>query len=102
MAANTIAVKATGSGCAQQNLCYYPDTEEAGAIEWTYTITDGVNPIADVDVWVTTDIAGANVIASGRTNASGVVTFYLDAGTVYVWCQKSNYTFSNPDTEVIS
>jgi hypothetical protein len=77
----------------------------AGAIAWTYTLTSSVSPnppIADADVWVTTDIGGANVIASGKTNASGVVTFYLDAGTVYVWRQKSGFDFSNPDTEILS
>jgi hypothetical protein len=75
----------------------------AGAITWTYTVTDSVTalPIADVDIWVTTDIVGANIIASAKTSAAGVATFYLDAGTVYVWRQKSGYTFTNPDTEVV-
>ena len=76
----------------------------AGAIEWTYTLTDADTgfPIADADIWVTTDEAGENVIASGRTDQSGVVTFYLDAGTVYVWRQKSGWNFDNPDTEAVS
>ncbi len=75
-----------------------------GAIQWTYTLTSSVDglPIADADVWVSTDLAGANIIASGRTNASGAVTFYLDAGTVYVWRQKSGFDFVNPDTEVVA
>jgi hypothetical protein len=75
-----------------------------GAIEWPYTLTDSGTglPIADVSVWVSTDAAGENVIASGSTDAYGVVTFYLDAGTVYVWRQKAGYSFSNPDTEVVS
>jgi len=76
----------------------------AGVITWTYTITENITdlPISDVDVWITTDSAGANIIASGKTNSNGVVTFYLDAGTVYVWCQKSGYNFSNPDVEIVS
>jgi len=53
-------------------------------------------------VWVTTDLPGTNVIASGRTDAAGVVAFYLDAGTVYVWRQKSGWDFTNPDTEVVA
>jgi len=74
-----------------------------GAITYNYTVTtDGSTPIPDVDVWVTSDSAGTQILASGRTNQSGVVTFYLDAGTVYVWCQKSGYNFSNPDVEVVS
>lgn len=75
-----------------------------GAISWPYTLTNALTglPIADADVWITSDSGGANVLASGRTNASGVVTFMLDAGTVYVWRQKSGWNFTNPDTEVVS
>ena len=76
----------------------------AGAITWTYTITDSGTglPIADVDVWITSDEAGTNVIATGKTDADGVATFYLDAGTIYVWRQKSGYNFTNPDTEEVT
>ena len=72
-----------------------------GATAKTYTVTDGVNPIADVDVWVTSDIAGAVVVASGKSDSSGEVVFYLDSGvTYYIWRQKDGYNFTNPDTEV--
>jgi hypothetical protein len=76
----------------------------AGAITWTYTLTNQINglPIADADVWVTTDAAGLNAVASGRTDQNGAVTFYLDAGMVYVWRQKSGWNFTNPDVEVVS
>lgn len=76
----------------------------AGAIEWTYTLTDEDSgaPIDGAEVWVSTDLAGTNVIASGTTNASGVVTFYLDAGTVYIWCKKGGYDFTNPDQETVA
>jgi hypothetical protein len=59
------------------------------------------DPIPDADVWVTTDIAGLNVIASGKTDAFGVVTFFLDPGTIYVWRQKSGWDFTNPDVEIV-
>jgi len=77
----------------------------AGATEWTYTLTstvDPYDPIADADVWVTSDATGHNVIASGTTDANGVVTFYLDDGEVFIWRQKSGWNFDNPDTEVVS
>ena len=76
----------------------------AGAITFTYTLTSSVDasPIADADLWVTSDEAGTIVLASGRTDASGQVTFYLDAGTVYVWRQKSGWNFTNPDTETVA
>ncbi|HSW83552.1 MAG TPA: hypothetical protein VLH12_08760 [Usitatibacter sp.] len=81
------------------------DVAGAGAFTWAYTLTNLVTglPIADADVWVTSDAGGANVLASGRTNANGVVTFFLDAGTtVYVWRQKSGFNFTNPDQETVA
>lgn len=80
-------------------------TTGGGAIAFTYTLTSTVDPfppVPDADVWATSDLSGVNVIASGRTDANGQVTFYLDAGTVYVWRQKSGWNFVNPDTEVVS
>jgi len=47
------------------------------------------------------DIIGEYVVASGVTNALGKVTFYLDAGTYYIWSQKAGYDFTNPDIEVV-
>jgi hypothetical protein len=76
----------------------------SGAIAWTYTLTSSVDatPLDAVAVWVTSDALGANVLAIGQTNSAGQVTFFLDAGTVYVWRQRSGYSFANPDTEVVS
>lgn len=76
----------------------------SGAITFVYTLTSSVGgaAIADADVWVTSDVDGNNVLASGRTDQNGAVTFYLDAGTVYVWRQKSGWNFDNPDTEVVA
>lgn len=73
----------------------------AGSIEKTYTLTDGINPIADANVWITTDSGGSNVIASGMTDQYGEVSFMLDAGTVYVWRAKTGFVFVNPDAEVV-
>jgi hypothetical protein len=79
-------------------------TAGSGAIQWNYTLTNSVGgtPIADADIWVTTDLAGANVVASGKTDSFGVVTFWLDAGVHYVWRQKSGWNFDNPDIETVS
>jgi hypothetical protein len=76
----------------------------AGAIAWTYTLTAAATglPIADADIWVSSDAAGKNILASGRTDQNGQVTFHLDVGTVYVWRQKSGWNFVNPDMEVVS
>lgn len=76
----------------------------AGSILHTYTITDEAdgNPIDGVEVWVSTDAAGVNVIASGYTNSSGVFSVMLDAGTYYFWRKRSGYNFTNPDTETVA
>jgi len=77
----------------------------AGAITWIYTLTDADtgDAIADADVWATSDISGNDVIASGKTDQNGKVTFYLDAGTVYIWRAKTGWNFSpQPDVEVVS
>jgi hypothetical protein len=77
----------------------------AGVVAWPYTVTNSVDglPIADVDVWVTTDLAGTNVISSGKTNSSGIVILYpdvLSGTTIYIWRQKTGWDFTNPDVEV--
>lgn len=76
----------------------------AGAITFTYTLTNSVGgaAIADADIWATSDEAGTTVLASGRTNSDGEVVFYLDAGTVYIWRQKTGWNFTNPDTETVA
>jgi len=80
-----------------------PTTGEGGS-GWTYTVTDSGTglPIANVAVWATTDAAGVNIVAYDTTNESGQVTFYLSAGTYYIWRQKAGYTFDDPDQEVVS
>lgn len=63
-----------------------------GADQVTITILDPCTmyPIADADVWVTSDVAGLNVVAGTlQSDSSGQVLFLLDAGTVYyLWMQK--------------
>lgn len=75
-----------------------------GATPWSYTVTDSGtgNPIEGVTVWVTNDQGGANVIAKDATGADGSVTFYLKPGTYYIWCQKTGYSFDNPDAETVT
>lgn len=61
-----------------------------GADSVTITITRGGNPVADADVWVTSDAAGDVVVAGTlQTNSAGKVVFLLDDGvTYYLWMQK--------------
>lgn len=79
-----------------------------GAIEYTYTIDDGSNPIDGVEVWISTDSGGTNIIWSGVSDANGIARDasdekpWLDAGTYYAFAQKAGYTFTNPDTLTVS
>lgn len=84
------------------DLSTYFNALGAGSTSTPITIDDGVNPLDGVDVWATTDSGGTNVVARGSTNASGLVTFLLDAGTYYIWKTLAGYTFSNPSTLVVT
>ena len=76
----------------------------SGSVSWPYTLTDSVTglPISSADIWVSTDSEQLNIVAYGRTDSYGVVTFNLDPGTVYIWRQKIGYTFDDPDIEVVT
>jgi len=77
----------------------------AGALTITYTLTsdEDDSPVAGADVWITTDVAGDNVIASGTTSDLGAVNFFLDPGTYFVWRSHSDFDFAvNPETKVAS
>lgn len=97
-------------GAIEQNLEYVVKQRNALAIPFTYTVTYQLSglPIPAVNISVTTDIAGNNVIWVGITDAFGVARDedgnlpYLDPGTYYFWSQKTGIVFSNPDTEVVS
>jgi hypothetical protein len=75
-----------------------------GALSCTWTQNDeGEDPMDNVAIWITTDEAGSNIIAGTLyTNASGEVTFLLDAGTYYVWREKGGYNFTNPQEWTVS
>ncbi len=68
-----------------------------------YTKTSVGAPIDGVDVWVTSDAAGNNLVAGTLTSDDfGLTTFYLDAGIFYLWRQLAGYTFTNPQTLTVT
>lgn len=83
--------KAAVSGTGTSIVNYYIYTNEE--LE--------TGPIGDCKVWVTTDVSGLNIVASGFTDNFGKITFYLDPGTYYMWRKKTGYNFTNPDIEVV-
>jgi hypothetical protein len=88
----------------------YVAAKSPSAVAFTYTVTNSATglPIEGVEVWVTTDAAGTNVVWNGDTDAFGVARDdggnlpFLEPGNVYFWCQRAGFTFDNPDLEVVS
>lgn len=74
----------------------------SGSTETTVTINVDGLPRDGVDVWVTTDEEGVNVVASGVTDDSGNVTFMLDDGSYFVWKQLAGVNFTNPESMVVT
>lgn len=72
------------------------------AIPWSATVNDGTNPLDNVLVWISTDLAGVSVVTSGYTNAFGILVFSLDPGDLYFWKQKSGYSFTNPEKVTVA
>ena len=84
---------------------WIPPVTASGSISYPVTVTqsDGVTPIEGVQVWITTDLAGTNVIAGSLyTSSMGIATFVLDAGSYYLWRQISGWNFSNPQAITVS
>ena len=84
---------------------WIPPVTASGSISYPVTVTqsDGVTPIEGVQVWITTDLAGTNVIAGSLyTSSMGLATFVLDAGSYYLWRQISGWNFSNPQAITVS
>lgn len=69
-------------------------------------VDPGGDPLDGVDTWVNTDSADSTigVLARASTNTLGLIDppFMLDPGTYYVWRQLGAYSFSNPETVVVS
>lgn len=79
-------------------------TFPAGAVAYTYTVTDSVsgNPLEGVEIWISTDANGVNIVWKGDSDAFGVARDVngnlpnLDDGTYFAWHQKSGYIFDDP------
>jgi len=69
-----------------------------GSVSYTQNVTDNAaNPLDGVSVKVRTGTSVAlTPAATGTTDAFGKVTFMLDPGTYYIWCQRAGTNFTNP------
>jgi hypothetical protein len=76
-----------------------------GAIQVPITVEDTAgNPLPNVLVWITSDVAGADTVAGPlTTGATGQVIFMLAAGTWYVWRQAAGLVFAtNPQAITVA
>lgn len=82
----------------------------AGGITYTYTLTSAATglPIPGAEIWFSTDAAGVNIVWKGNTDTFGVARDVnnnlprLDAGTYFIHRLHPEFTFDDPDSEVVS
>lgn len=92
---DSVLTAAHGTGTWQGNLgIVYPSGVQCNILSQV----DGI-PEDGVDVWVSTDAQGNNVVAGVYTTTmSGIVSCLLDPGTYYIWRRKGGVTFAqNPE-----
>lgn len=70
----------------------------SGSVEVCIVTKDSSNnPLDGVEVWITTDSAGTNVVAGVIvSDAAGKTNFLLDAASYYAWRQLAGTNFTNP------
>ena len=76
-----------------------------GSIPVSITCEDTAgNPLAGVEVWVTADAAGSDIIAGPlATGQTGIVVFMLAAGTWWLWRQAAGLSLaSNPQAITVA
>lgn len=92
------------TGSQSHTFLVRDDSASVAEIPWSVTVETATNaPIPDVHVWISTDTASNEVIASGYTNDNGIVTFRLNPGIkVYVWKRKAGWNFTNPTSYTVA
>lgn len=75
-------------------------TKGPGGTIFTHTVNDGAGqPVAGVEVWITTDRAGTKVIAGPlTTDGDGEAVFVLKPGDYYLWKLLAGWNFDNPES----
>ena len=75
-----------------------------GSIITHIIVTDNASaPLDGVACWITSDSAGAHVIAGTLyTDAHGVADFMLDTGSFWLWRQRGGINFDNPTSITVT
>ncbi len=89
----------SGTVGAKINAAATSSSLGAGAFAKTVNIKDASNnPVDGAEVWVSTDSAGSNVVASGTTDSAGNIIFMLDVGSYFVFSQRAGINFPTTGT----
>lgn len=100
MNADVIGILITHTSAIPIHFTIKTEPSASGNIIHTYVVLDeNTDPIPDVLVEAK---IGDVVIQTQRTDETGTATFYLNAGTYDFYATKAGYSFTNPDTEVVS
>ncbi len=105
VSAGIFAISASGVGTTQQNLLGQIGNSISGlgAIAHTVNVIVDAVAVSGAEVWITSDVGGANIVAGTlTTNAQGNVTFYLDAGSYFVFIRATGFNFTNPTAITVS
>ena len=109
--ATVLKVSLTNAGSLDYVVTFFPESlgdirtslGGAGSITYIVTVKSSGSPVAGVECWVTTDVAGTNVVAGTLTTDDfGIVTFLLEAGTYYLWRDSATHSFPKPTTITVS
>jgi hypothetical protein len=74
----------------------------AGSVSFSYVVLSSGDPIFGVEVQAYTNEAATNRVARGFTDATGTVVFQLPTGNIYFVSFHPDFSFDNPDLEVVS
>lgn len=105
-----VSIAVSAVGCTQQNLEYVCGVRTTTSIEYSYLVTDDVlfNPLSDVEVWFTVDLAGNEVVWYGVTDNFGIALDEngmlprLEPGNYFVWRVKSGFIAIDPQMVTVS
>lgn len=99
---DTVITNTTGLAAKLPYLDQYVSKAGSGngTIEVPIETNDDLgNALPNSSVYITSDIAGVTKVTNTQiTNSDGITTFYMSAGTYYVWMFNAAKTWANPGT----
>jgi hypothetical protein len=92
---NTTLSSAHGSGM-------WGNSYGTGSVPWHVLVYEDGDPIPGAQVWITSDQAGQQYVATGMTDTAGRIIFMLNPGTYWVWKSAAGFNFTNPESMTVT